>query len=611
MNLDNKKPGRKPLYVYYIIAAVIIILLNVLLLPAIEGRKVQTTDYSTFLTGVEKDYVKTVEIQDDYIYYVAESDGQEGYFRTVKMNDPDLVDRLHDANVKFGAAAPQQTSIWISLIAGYVLPIAIFILLGRWLSKKMMSSMGGGPGGAMSFGKSNAKVYVKSSTGIKFSDVAGEDEAKDLLTEIVDYLHNPQKYREIGASMPKGALLVGPPGTGKTLLAKAVAGEAGVPFFIISGSDFVEMFVGVGASRVRDLFEEAKRKAPCIIFIDEIDAVGRQRGAGLGGGHDEREQTLNQLLVEMDGFAANEGVIVLAATNRPDVLDKALLRPGRFDRQIVVSLPDVRAREQILEVHSRKKKLAEDVDLKIIAKNTAGFSGADLENVLNEAALLAARRNLKEIREREIEDAMVKVTMGPEKTTRVRSEKEKKLVAYHEAGHAVVSRFLPTQDAVHEISIVPRGMAGGYTMYQPTEDKSFMSKTEMIEQIISLLGGRASEDLMLDDISTGASNDIERATKIANAMVTKYGMSKRLGTMTLGSDQQEVFLGRDFAQEKTYSEETAGIIDEEMKRIIDSCYAKAIEILKANEDKLHAVAGVLLEKEKITGEEFENIFTQQ
>ena len=371
------------------------------------------------------------------------------------------------------------------------------------------------------------------------------------------------------------------------------------------------MFVGVGASRVRDLFKDAKENAPCIIFIDEIDAVGRQRGAGIGGGHDEREQTLNQLLVEMDGFDTNETVIVLAATNRPEMLDKALLRPGRFDRQIVVSLPDVRAREQILEVHSRKKKLAEDVDLKIIAKNTAGFSGADLENVLNEAALLAARRNFKEIREREIEDAMVKVTMGPEKTTRVRSEKEKKLVAYHEAGHAVVSRFLPTQDAVHEISIVPRGMAGGYTMYQPTEDKSFMSKTEMIEQIISLLGGRASEDLMPDDISTGASNDIERATKIANAMVTKYGMSKRLGTMTLGSDQQEVFLGRDFAQEKTYSEETAGIIDEEMKRIIDSCYAKAIEILKANEDKLHAVAGVLLEKEKITGEEFENIFTQQ
>ena len=408
MNLDNKKPGRQPLYVYYIIAAVIIILLNVLLLPAIEGRKVQTTDYSTFLTGVEKDYVKTVEIQDDYIYYVAESDGQEGYFRTVKMNDPDLVDRLHDANVKFGAAAPQQTSIWISLIAGYVLPIAIFILLGRWLSKKMMSSMGGGPGGAMSFGKSNAKVYVKSSTGIKFSDVAGEDEAKDLLTEIVDYLHNPQKYREIGASMPKGALLVGPPGTGKTLLARAVAGEAKVPFFSISGSDFVEMFVGVGASRVRDLFEQAKKNAPAIIFIDEIDAVGRQRGAGLGGGHDEREQTLNQLLVEMDGFTGNESVIVIAATNRRDILDPALLRPGRFDRQIVVGYPDIKGREEILKVHTRNKPLAPDVNLKTIAKTTVGFTGADLENLVNEASLLAARANRKAIIKEDIEEATIK-----------------------------------------------------------------------------------------------------------------------------------------------------------------------------------------------------------
>ena len=361
---------------------------------------------------------------------------------------------------------------------------------------------------------------------------------------------------------------------------------------------------------LEDLFDEAKKKAPCIIFIDEIDAVGRQRGAGLGGGHDEREQTLNQLLVEMDGFTANEGVIVLAATNRPDVLDKALLRPGRFDRQIVVSNPDVKAREQILEVHSRKKKLASDVDLKTIAKNTSGFSGADLENVLNEAALLAARRNLNQITMAEVEDAMVKVTMGPEKRTRVRSDKEQKLVAYHEAGHAVVSRFLATQDPVHEISIIPRGMAGGYTMYRPTEDKNFMSRTEMLETIISLLGGRASEQLILDDISTGASNDIERATKIARDMVTKYGMSARIGTITLGGNQEEVFLGRDIAHAKEYSEETAAVIDEEIKNIIDACYKKATELLSANEDKLHKVAGVLLEKEKIAGDEFDAIFQQ-
>ena len=465
---------------------------------------------------------------------------------------------------------------------------------------------------SISFGKSKARmVGAGDKNKVTFKDVAGVDEEKEELEEIVEFLKSPKKFTDMGARIPKGVLLVGQPGTGKTLLAKAVAGEAGVPFFIISGSDFVEMFVGVGASRVRDLFEQAKKNAPCIIFIDEIDAVGRQRGAGLGGGHDEREQTLNQLLVEMDGFAPNEGVIVLAATNRPDVLDKALLRAGRFDRQIVVSAPDVKAREQILEVHARKKKLADDVDLKTVATNTSGFAGADLENVLNEAALLTARRNKTEIGMKEIEDAMVKVTMGPEKKSRVISEKEKKLVAFHEAGHAVVSRFLETQDNVHQISIVPRGMAGGYTMYRPSEDKSFMSKTEMEENIVSLLGGRVAESLVLGDISTGASNDIERATKIARAMVTKYGMSEVLGTIAFGSGNEEVFLGRDLAQAKDYSDETASLIDVEVKKIIDTGYKRAEALLNEHMAKLHAVATVLIEKEKIDGDEFSEIMDKK
>ena len=516
-----------------------------------------------------------------------------------------------ESEISSGAVevSQEEESILITVLSLFSPFVILIVFLLFWVLLMNPNQNGNK---SISFGKSKARmVGAGDKNKVTFKDVAGVDEEKEELEEIVEFLKSPKKFTDMGARIPKGVLLVGQPGTGKTLLAKAVAGEAGVPFFIISGSDFVEMFVGVGASRVRDLFEQAKKNAPCIIFIDEIDAVGRQRGAGLGGGHDEREQTLNQLLVEMDGFAPNEGVIVLAATNRPDVLDKALLRAGRFDRQIVVSAPDVKAREQILEVHARKKKLADDVDLKTVATNTSGFAGADLENVLNEAALLTARRNKTEIGMQEIEEAMVKVTMGPEKKSRVISEKEKKLVAFHEAGHAVVSRFLETQDNVHQISIVPRGMAGGYTMYRPSEDKSFMSKTEMEENIVSLLGGRVAESLVLGDISTGASNDIERATKIARAMVTKYGMSEVLGTIAFGSGNEEVFLGRDLAQAKDYSDETASLIDVEVKKIIDTGYKRAEALLNEHMAKLHAVATVLIEKEKIDGDEFSEIMDRK
>ena len=603
------KNSIKTLAMWLIIGIILVVLIS----SIVENRDNKLA-YSELISKIEAGEVKEITLSSDGVK--AEVKLKNENF-TKEVNIPSVENLMNSLNDSMKAGTVKVTekseSIWMvifSLLTPFGILI-IFFIFWFLLMGGAQSGNGGAGGKTMSFGKSRARMINPSDKNrVTFDDVAGVDEEKEELEEIVEFLKNPRKFTEMGARIPKGVLLVGHPGTGKTLLAKAVAGEAGVPFFFISGSDFVEMFVGVGASRVRDLFEEAKKKAPCIIFIDEIDAVGRQRGAGLGGGHDEREQTLNQLLVEMDGFSANEGVIVLAATNRPDILDKALLRPGRFDRQIVVSNPDVKAREQILEVHSRKKKLADDVDLKTIAKNTSGFSGADLENVLNEAALLAARRNLNEIGMQEVEDAMVKVTMGPEKRTRVRSEKEQKLVAFHEAGHAVVSKFLPTQDPVHQISIVPRGMAGGYTMYRPTEDKSFMSRTEMVENIVSLLGGRVAEQLVLNDISTGASNDIERATQIARSMVTKYGMSERIGTITLGSSQEEVFLGRDFAQAKEYSEETANLIDEEVKSIIDFAYKKAEEILKANMEKLTKVANVLLEKEKIDGEEFDEIFSE-
>ncbi len=488
------------------------------------------------------------------------------------------------------------------------LPILVMgvLLIAVWIF--IMKKMGGGLGGKeMNFGKAKIKNTNDEKRKTTFDDVAGADEEKEELQEIVEFLKAPEKYNKLGARIPKGVLLVGPPGTGKTLLARAVAGEAGVPFFSISGSDFVEMFVGVGASRVRDLFEQAKKNSPCIIFIDEIDAVGRQRGAGLGGGHDEREQTLNQLLVEMDGFGANEGVILIAATNRPDVLDPALMRPGRFDRQVIVSYPDINGREAILKVHARKKPLAPDVKLKTIAKTTAGFTGADLENLLNEAALLAARKNKKAITMDEIEEATIKVVVGAEKKTRVMSDKEKKLTAYHEAGHAICFHELATQDPVHEISIIPRGMAGGYTMPLPSEDKSYNSRTEMLEDIVVDLGGRVAEAIILDDISTGASNDIEKATKTARDMVTKYGMTKELGCICYGKDNSAVFLGRDMGHTQDYSEKTAAKIDELILEIVNNAYDRAETILKDNIDKLHEVAAYLIKHEKMGGDDFEAV----
>ena len=495
---------------------------------------------------------------------------------------------------------PAETSWLVSLIPTLLM---IGLLVVFWVF--MMKRMGGsGAGNQMNFGKAKVKQIGDEKRRTTFADVAGADEEKEELREIVEFLKRPGKYNELGARIPKGVLLVGPPGTGKTLLARAVAGEAGVPFFSISGSDFVEMFVGVGASRVRDLFDKAKKNHPCIIFIDEIDAVGRQCGAGLGGGHDEREQTLNQLLVEMDGFGANEGVIMIAATNRPDILDPALMRPGRFDRQVTVGYPDVKGREDILRVHAKGKPLAPDVNLATIAKSTAGFTGADLENLLNEAALLAARKDRRAITMAEIEEATIKVVVGTEKKSRIMSDKEKKLTAYHEAGHAVATYYCDSQDPVHQISIIPRGMAGGYTMHLPSEDKSYKSRNEMKEELIVLLGGRVAEALVLDDISTGASNDIERATKIVRAMVTKYGMSERLGPITYGTDTSNPFLGKEMGHVSNYSEETAAEIDEEVKSIIFDAYQKTEKVLTDHIDVLHRLAGVLFEKEKLDADEF-------
>ena len=527
------------------------------------------------------------------------------FYRNVSDYITEYNDAHPDQKMTQDIIRPAETNWLLSFLPTLIL-FGGLIVFCVFMMRRLGNSMGGGDK-QMNFGKAKIKQMSDEKRKTTFADVAGADEEKEELREIVEFLKNPSKYNTLGARIPKGVLLVGPPGTGKTLLARAVAGEAGVPFFSISGSDFVEMFVGVGASRVRDLFDKAKKNHPCIIFIDEIDAVGRQRGAGLGGGHDEREQTLNQLLVEMDGFGANEGVIMIAATNRPDILDPALMRPGRFDRQVMVGYPDIKGREEILRVHAKGKPLAPDVVLSTIAKSTAGFTGADLENLLNEAALLAARKNHKAITMEEIEEATIKVVVGTEKKSRVMSEKEKKLTAYHEAGHAIATYYCKSQDPVHQISIIPRGMAGGYTMHLPTEDRSYKSRNEMKEELVVLLGGRVAEALVLDDISTGASNDIERATKIARAMVMKYGMSEKLGPITYGTDESNPFLGKEMGHVSNYSEQTASEIDEEIQTIISTAYDKTEQILKEHIDELHRLAGVLYEKEKLDGSEFQQV----
>ena len=606
MNIDHKKPENRPLYIFALIAVVVILFLNIFAIPAMQERSVEKTDYSTFLSNVERGNVSKAEVQDDYIYYIVRKNGEDVVCKTVRMDDPDLVSRLYEAGTSMEAVEPQKQSIFLSLVIGYVIPIVIFVFLGRWLSKKMMSSMGGGPGGAMSFGKSNAKVYVKSSTGIKFTDVAGEDEAKELLTEIVDYLHNPQKYTEIGASMPKGALLVGPPGTGKTLLAKAVAGEAEVPFFSISGSEFVEMFVGMGAAKVRDLFKQANEKAPCIVFIDEIDTIGKKRDSGsFTGGNDEREQTLNQLLTEMDGFDGSKGVVILAATNRPDSLDPALLRPGRFDRRIPVELPDLKGREEILKVHARKIKIADSVRFDEIAKAAAGASGAELANIVNEAALRAVRDGRKFATQADFEESIEVVIAGYQKKNRVLSNKEKLIVSYHEVGHALVAAKQTDSAPVHKITIIPRPSGAlGYTMQVDEQEHFLMSKEELENKIATFTGGRAAEELIFHSVTTGASNDIEQATKIARGMISRYGMSDEFDMVAMESMSNQ-YLGGDSSLSCSF--ETQTLLDKKVVELVRRQHEKAYKILEDNIEKLHELAKYLYEHETITGEEFMKI----
>ena len=604
-----EKP-KKPLIFYYLIALIILVLLNTFLFPNILGKnKVKEVDYGTFLTMVEGKEVSKVELNGDTIYFTDNSE-EPKYYETTTFDDPNLVNRLEDAGCEFGRVAQQEMNPLLSFFLVWILPLLIFWALGQWLAKKMMAKMGGGAAGNpfMQFGKSNAKVYVESTTGITFQDVAGEDEAKELLTEIVDFLHNPQKYTEIGAVCPKGALLVGPPGTGKTLLAKAVAGEAKVPFFSLSGSAFVEMYVGVGASRVRDLFKQAQQMAPCIVFIDEIDAIGKSRDSRYGGGNDEREQTLNALLAEMDGFDSSKGLVILAATNRPEVLDKALLRPGRFDRRVIVERPDLKGRVETLKVHAKNVKMDETVNFDEIALATSGAVGSDLANMINEAALAAVKAGREAVSQKDLLEAVEVVIAGKEKKDRILGEEEKKIVSYHEVGHAMAIAVQKNTEPVQKITIVPRTMGAlGYTMQVPEEEKYLMSKEQMLSELVTLFGGRAAEEVVFNSVTKGASNDIERATQIARAMVTQYGMSERFGLMGLESVQNRYLDGRAVMN---CSDATGALIDEEVKEMLKVAYDKAKKIIEDHREVMDEIAEFLIEKETITGKEFMEIYNK-